>query len=174
MYIRPTQPLNLQGLSWAIMSEIGKAEALAPAGELRSSVVLQGTIVIVFALLLGVGVGVFAAWHIGAPIDMTVATLRNIAEDDGDLTKRLDEKRKDEIDELGHYFNLFSAAVQDLVSRLLETSTTINNSSENLEKVAVKTSASIENQHNQTEQIASAITEMRATIEEVARNTHEA
>ena len=167
-------PLDIGGLNWVLMSEIDEAEALAALATVRSKVITNGVLVMLVALIGGAVVGVFISGNMGRPIDITVARLRDIAEGDGDLTKRMDESRSDELGDVSRYFNLFSSNIQSLLVGLTSATTQVHTASGSLHDIATSTTMAIDSQHSQTEQIASAVTEMTASIEEVARNTLEA
>jgi methyl-accepting chemotaxis protein len=51
-----------------------------------------------------------------APLDRLAASLRDMAEGEGDLTKRLKLPRVDEIGEVGHWFDRFATRVHDTVA----------------------------------------------------------
>jgi methyl-accepting chemotaxis protein len=61
----------------------------------------------------------FAANHIViSPIRKTVAILHEIAEGDGDLTKRLNKNTQDEIGELSRWFNKFINSQMEMIQRV--------------------------------------------------------
>lgn len=168
------RPLEIKGLNWVLLSEIDEAEALASANALQNTILKTGILIILIAILASAGFGWSIAMYISNPILQTVSTLQNIAEGDGDLTQRLNEKRSDELGELGHYFNLFAESIRSLVAQLLSAADKLHHASSDMNSNAITANQIIDAQHNQTEQIASAITQMTATIEEVAKNTQEA
>lgn len=168
------RPLKIANLEWVIVSEITQAEALEAAKALQREMLIGSIIVMCFAIAGGALGGLLVAQYIAAPISRTVMMLRSISEGGGDITQRMDEARRDEMGDLGRYFNLFAENIRQLISRLMEAAQKVEGASERLKTIAGETSTAIDVQHHQTEQIASAITEMTATIEEVARNTQEA
>lgn len=56
---------------------------------------------------------------ISRPINRVVEGLKDIAEGEGDLTKRLRVTSQDEIGALATWFNIFMEKLQDLSNRLL-------------------------------------------------------
>ncbi len=168
------RPLDIKGLNWVIMSEIDEAEALSPARSLQNSIFISGIAIILIAIAASAMCGWTMATYISRPIKSTVEALQNISEGEGDLTLRLNDKRSDELGDLGHYFNLFAENIRSLVSQLLIAAEKLQHASTNMSDNAHHANQIIDAQHNQTEQIASAITQMTATIEEVAKNTQEA
>ena len=167
-------PLNVNGLNWVIVSEIDKSEALAPARQLKSIILLQGLLVLGVVIILGGGIGFWFALHIGKPIDHTTDTLKNIAEGEGDLTLRLDNHRSDEMGLLAKFFNQFAETIREFIASLSSMTNELTESSTNLEQIANNTHSAINEQHQQTTQIAASIAQMTSTIEEVAQNTQQA
>ncbi|PCK08827.1 MAG: methyl-accepting chemotaxis protein [Alteromonadaceae bacterium] len=168
------KPLKISGLNWVIISEIDRSEALAAVGLIKTATLYLGYIMVAVAIVSGLLLGLLFARHIGRPIDLTVDTLRNIAEGEGDLTLRLDDQRHDEMGDLARYFNAFAEDVRAMVVLLNNAGGDLDNAAVNLQRVSSEAMGATDEQHNQTEQIASAVTEMVATIEEVAKNTQEA
>ncbi|QJR82677.1 HAMP domain-containing protein [Alteromonas pelagimontana] len=85
-----------------------------------------------FLLMLGIVMGVLTiiilfatAWPIVSEIrgnlNRVVQSLRNIAEENGDLTIRIPSNSKDEVGELVTYFNRFMERLQNIVKDIVET-----------------------------------------------------
>ncbi len=53
---------------------------------------------------------------IDTPLQRIIGMTRDIAEGEGDLTRRLDESGKDELGELSHWFNVFIKKLQVMIS----------------------------------------------------------
>lgn len=96
--------------------------------------------------------------------------MANIAEGEGDLTLRLDESGGDEIAAVAREFNKFCSRVQDLVRQMTDTTTQLHGSVENMANVVQGTHQGIKHQQQETDQVATAVHEMSATVQEVARN----
>jgi len=124
----------------------------------------------IFAALLAV-LAYNAFNGIVKPIRRIIVTARDIAEGEGDLTKRLDASSKDELGELAHWLNQFISHIQEMI-RGLDTSTTqVATAAEQMQSITATTNQSIKHQQLQTDQVATAINEMSATVQEVAQNT---
>jgi methyl-accepting chemotaxis protein len=83
-------------------------------------------------LLLGVGIG----RGIAASLRRTTAMLRDIAEGEGDLTKRLDDTGDDEMGQLAKWFNAFVKKVHGTVGTVAESTGILSASSEELSVTA--------------------------------------
>ncbi len=132
------------------------------------SVTTVGTLL---AAILGTTIAFFVVRGIMGPINATNDILKEIAEGQGDLTKRVDVKSADEIGEMADYFNAFISKLQGIIKQVVESAVKVSQAAEQLSQVTTETSEGINRQNSETAQVATAITEMSATVEEVARNT---
>lgn len=168
------KPIKIDGLNWAIMSEIDAEEAFAPIEELKTLIIIESLVVVCVISLAAIAIGIFFAFRTIKPINNTVIMLRDIAEGDGDLTMRLAEDRNDELGDLAHWFNLFVEKLQVMVSSLNSSVMSMASLSAQLETTAHATNVAIDGQHEQTEMMASAVTQMSVSAEEVASNASSA
>ena len=77
-----------------------------------------------------------AGGNIAKPIKHTVDLVKDIAEGEGDLTKRLQVDNKDELGELALWFNTFVEKLQGIISRVGDTTSSLNTSAEELTTTA--------------------------------------
>ncbi|MCF6209118.1 MAG: methyl-accepting chemotaxis protein [Gammaproteobacteria bacterium] len=146
-------------------------QALANGATLSNEITgfLLATALLIFALLYFI-----YKKTIGKKLEQLSAALQEIAEGDGDLTRRLDESRKDELGEVAHWFNLFVGKLQHLMGDIKGSTDSLTNSAQQLSQVAEKSNSEITEQQMQTDQLATAINEMAAAVQEVAHNTKQA
>jgi len=102
------------------------------------------------------------------------SSMKDIAEGDGDLTKRVEVKSQDAVDRVGRYFNLFLDKIHNAISRVDGASQQLAASSAELSAITDETKNSIDMQQSETEQVATAINEMAATVSEVSRSATDA
>lgn len=140
------------------------------ASETHNFVIIMAIIAIAFAVFIAYGL----SQTIVKPLRATVATLQNIAEGEGDLTRRLDENGKDELSELAKSYNLCISKIQELVRQVADSTHQMATATEQLSAVASETRQGVVTQRDQTTQVATAMTEMAASIQEIAGNTHNA
>ncbi|NAW69731.1 HAMP domain-containing protein [Vibrio sp. V27_P1S3P104] len=126
------------------------------------------------ALVLGLLAAYLIALGITSPINRAAKAMADIAHGDGDLTLRLDDRAKDEVGELARQFNHFVNKVHDTVVQANRVSLSLNSAAEQLSQVTEQTGSIIQRQHSETEQVATAMNEMVATVQEVAKNAAEA
>ncbi len=125
---------------------------------------------------IGLFVGIIIAFLISrmvtTPINSAVRAMENLAEGEGDLTQRLDEKGKSEIAQMASGFNKFAVKVQALITELASCVGNLSNVVKDVTAIVDQTQSGSQQQRQQTEQVAAAVTEMTATIQEVASNAN--
>lgn len=118
-------------------------------------------IAIIIPLLIGVR-------SVTNPINRTAQMLKDISEGEGDLTKRLEVLKKDEIGALASYFNVFLDKLQEMISQIKDNAHTINTASTDLSDVAVQVLDNSEETSNRSNMVATAAEEMSSNINNVA------
>ena len=122
-------------------------------------------------LLTTVGV-MFTAKAMVQPIENMANSLNDIASGEGDLTKRLDVKGKDEIAKLGLAFNVFVDKLQNIISDVSVATNDVKHAAKNINQQTVTISDQLYSHNSEIDQIVTAITEMSATAHDVAQNTN--
>ncbi|WEJ74419.1 methyl-accepting chemotaxis protein [Pseudomonas sp. PSE14] len=174
--IEPLQPIP-GSKPWAVLLEVPEQTLLGPAITLQQQLDeqrTQGTLSQLGFGLIAVLIGLFAMWltarGVTRPILKVAAMLRNIASGEGDLTKRLDYTGKDELGELAGWFNRFldklQPIIRDVKSSVHDARATADQSSE----IASQTSAGMQQQFREVDQVATASQEMSATAHDVANS----
>lgn len=135
----------------------------------KLSIVLGG-----FALLLAI----IAAWlitrSITTPLKEAVHGMRDIAQGEGDLTRRMPVRGDNELAQLAAAFNSFVERVQQVVRKVNVSTTELVASAKSLTDNSALMSKSMQHQQSGTTQIVTAINEMTATVQEVAMNAEAA
>ncbi|GAB6181084.1 methyl-accepting chemotaxis protein [Desulfotomaculum defluvii] len=123
------------------------------------------TIIIVFALLLGLAVAYYVSNIIAKPIMLLEQNVARIAE--GDLTgDEIKINNRDEIGRLGTAFNQMSIALKGLVHQISDKAQTMAAASQELTSSTQQCSASAYEE-------SSTLTELAATVEKVTENTNQ-
>ena len=124
------------------------------------------------ALLLGVLAAVVITRQITRPLAETLAVVQRIA--DGDLTQNLNVTRRDELGVLQQGIQRMGTTLRELIGHIRDGVTQIASAAEELSAVTEQTSAGVNSQKIETDQVATAMHEMSATVQEVARNAEDA
>ncbi|BCV37851.1 methyl-accepting chemotaxis protein [Shewanella indica] len=88
-----------------------------------------------------------------------------------DLSLRCDVGSNDELGMIGRHFNSMVESFQKLIEQVIESVDAMRHSCEELSRNAISASEGVSKQLNETDMVATAITEMGATIDEIAKNT---
>ena len=127
-------------------------------------------ILVVVGLVLGIGGGIFISAIVVNPINRAVHAMQDIAEGEGDLTHRLEVKGKDEVAQLAMAFNSFVDQLKETISQVAGSTQRLASASEKVSHITAETSNGVQQQRQQTEQVASAMTQMTVTMEQVVQN----
>ncbi|MBD3619085.1 MAG: methyl-accepting chemotaxis protein [Chromatiales bacterium] len=137
--------------------------------------VLRNTLgLTVLAIVLGALVAFVVIRALKRAFCHVIESLTDIASGEGDLTRRLDEAGRDEVAELGRAFNRFVIKIQALVKQVAETGEQLMAESQAMTDMSVDTKLNMNQQESKLDLVATAMNEMTATVQEVARNASEA
>ncbi|ELO0916375.1 methyl-accepting chemotaxis protein [Pseudomonas aeruginosa] len=126
----------------------------------------------VLALLVGLGAAFGISLLIVRPLRQAMGVAQRIAE--GDLAVRVDSERRDEVGQLMAAMRAMTGSLRGIVSQLQDGVGRIAGASEALSGVTTRTRLGIDSQRAETEQVATAMNQMVATVHEVAHNAEEA
>jgi methyl-accepting chemotaxis protein len=111
---------------------------------------------------------------IAQPIAVTSEAMREVASGDGDLTQELPSEGNDEVAALNGHFNQFVAKTRHIVESVGESTAQLATAAEQLSAITHENSNSAAAQRAETDQVATAVNEMSASAQEVARNASDA
>ncbi|MDL5598253.1 methyl-accepting chemotaxis protein [Bacillus subtilis] len=147
------------------------AQDVAMQGELKKNSVL-----IIGSSALALLVGLIAAWVITrlivAPLRSVMQVAQRIAA--GDLSATVEVTRRDEIGQLMQSMQQMGAGLSSIVSGLQAGIEQLASSAQSLSAVTEQTNLEVSSQKEETEQVATAMNQMTATVHDVARNAEEA
>ncbi|MCU1726144.1 methyl-accepting chemotaxis protein [Pseudomonas sp. 7P_10.2_Bac1] len=123
-------------------------------------------------LLLGVVAAVVITRQITRPLRETLEVVERIAS--GDLSHTLQVTRRDDLGILQQGIARMGTTLRDLISGIRDGVAQIASAAEELSAVTEQTSAGVNSQKVETDQVATAMHEMTATVQEVARNAEQA
>lgn len=161
-------PIKLGNLDthWSLARIVPMSEVLANVNGIIRQVMLIGLAgIVIFILVI-----VLLARSISRPLDIAAAAMEDVANGEGDLTRRLNVVGKDEVSRLSLAFNVFAEQVQQLVKQLGQHSQTLVETASQLGETSLQASKGAEQQHSEIEQIAAAMDQLTATVQEVANN----
>ncbi len=124
------------------------------------------------ALVLGILAAAVITRQITRPLQDTLNVVERIAS--GDLTHTMTVTRRDELGVLQQGIQRMGSTLRDLIGGIRDSVVQIASAAEELSAVTEQTSAGVNSQKVETDQVATAMHEMSATVAEVARNAEQA
>ncbi len=137
-------------------------------GALLKNMLIMSIIIALVVILLILSL----SRNIVKSIDRVIFALKDIAQGEGDLTKKLPEG-KDEMGELGKWFNVFVDKIRHIIEKVSESSKNIDTVTENISSEASRLSDSIESLASTAEETSATVEEITSSIEEVAKNAQD-
>ena len=132
---------------------------------------LQMVLLVVALLLVFLLIGyLYGAFYVStrATLKGFGKTLNQVAA--GDMTVSVNVRSQDELGELGQVFNGTVAKIRDLIDLVGKTVIEVERQADSVELVSGQSSQAVSAQRGQIEQVATAMNEMSATAQEVARS----
>ncbi|WP_462271317.1 methyl-accepting chemotaxis protein [Desulfobacter sp.] len=133
--------------------------------------------IIAFAIVLAILVATifFTLKSIAVkPLQKVTAGLKDIAEGEGDLTKRLEITSKDEVGELGHWFNTFIGKIHEIIQDLAESAGRLNVSSDKLMQLSGRMTINADQTSDKTKIVSAGSTSVSEAMNNVANAMEEA
>ncbi|MEB0044762.1 MULTISPECIES: methyl-accepting chemotaxis protein [unclassified Pseudomonas] len=138
------------------------------ADHAKSLLLMSSVLALVFGLLAALAI----TRQIVIPLSQTLNVAERVAA--GDLTHNLVSLRKDELGQLQRAMQSMTVGLRELIGGISQGVTQIASAAQALSAVTEQTSAGVNSQKIETDQVATAMHEMTATVQEVARNAEEA
>lgn len=143
---------------------------LALANRKHAQVESTITVTVVSLAVLLVLSLILMVRNIVGAIERIVLEMKGIAEGEGDLSVRLPEEGRDEMARLSSAFNLFVGRIQSLVKEVSDATQSLASAAEQSAVAVDNTAKTLRQQQKETDQVATAIHEMSATVAEVAKS----
>lgn len=161
-------PIKAAGLSWGIITEIDRDEALQDIKTLNKEVVITVICSIFVVVIVSIIMSYFLGNSIAKPIRLASEKIQKISANN-DLTERLIVAGKDEMTELAVSLNGLFAHLQDVIGKFSQATNNLNSNTQSMSGNMNSTRNSVADQNARTETVATAVNEMSASIAEVAQ-----
>ncbi|PVZ15352.1 MULTISPECIES: methyl-accepting chemotaxis protein [unclassified Pseudomonas] len=161
---------GLPGAQWYIGLSIDAEKAYAPLRQFRSSalaamVIAVGLIAILLSLLIRA---------LMRPLTDMGRAMQDIAQGEGDLTRRLQIQGNDEFAQLGGAFNQFVERVHASIKEVSSATRQVHDLSQRVVESSNASIIGFDEQSARTSSVAAAINELGAAAQEIARNASDA
>ncbi|UQS17938.1 methyl-accepting chemotaxis protein [Pseudomonas sp. HS6] len=161
---------GLPSVNWYIGLSVDKDKAFSMLSQFRTSAVIATVIAVAIIIaLLGMLIRILIQ-----PLHVMTRAMEDIADGEGDLTKRLTIQNQDEFGVLGTAFNRF---VERVHGSIREVSSATGQVNEVALRVVAASNSSMYNsdqQASRTNSVAAAINQLGAAAQEIARNAAQA
>ena len=159
---------------WSLAISVPMSKITEKTNEIR----YYSIAISIVSLIIVLGALFVIVDRISRPIKTTTGMLKDIAQGEGDLTKRLNIKTGDEIEELAFWFNTFVSKIEELVAKVKDNAANLYDASNQIAVVMEQSNkgmeyiaGSISEVSTSVESNASIVEETSASIEEFSRST---
>ncbi len=108
------------------------------------------------------------------PLNGLVAMVKEVATGDGDLCRRMNLSRRDEIGRLGYWFDQFMSSLNGIICEIRDCTQQVASASTEIAASAEQMSCGLQTQEEQTQQVAAAVEQMSHSVSEVAAKSTDA
>ncbi|AVO51919.1 methyl-accepting chemotaxis protein [Ectopseudomonas mendocina] len=161
---------GLPSVQWHVGLSVDKAKAYSMLTEFRASAIIATVIAVVLIIaLLGLLIRVLMQ-----PLTTMGKAMEDIAQGEGDLTKRLAIQSSDEFGALASSFNRFVERIHGSIREVSQATTKVNEVAKLVVGASNSSMANSDEQASRTNSVAAAINELGAAAQEIARNAADA
>ena len=111
---------------------------------------------------------------INKSLQSIISSLKNIAQDNGDLTVRLTTSNKDEIGDLVFWFNSFIEKLQSVIKNVVDTAVPLAQTANNIQNLSNETISSFERQTESINASKHSVEEMSHSVQAITSNAADA
>ena len=156
-------------LKWKLISLLPKKELLETTNKTISAITLITIILLaIFIILAILFSNIFTK-----PIYNMIEMLKDIAQGEGDLTRKLIVKTGDELETLAYWFNKFVENIKNVVGEVRDNAFLITGESESLSAAAEEISTTAAEQNSETQSIAAALNQLTVTSESIEQSVED-
>ncbi|EOX3349069.1 methyl-accepting chemotaxis protein [Vibrio cholerae] len=151
---------------WTLMVFVDQATALADVDVAVANAITTGVV------LIGISVGVIIVLinQIYKPLLRLKVAVLDLAQGNGDLTRRLEVNGNDDLAQISEGFNRFSGNLQNMMLQISDATQIISSSIEQLSQTAKENEQMLISHSSETDQVVTAITQMSESARTVAES----
>ena len=161
---------GLPSVNWYLGISVDKDTSFAMLSKFRTSAVIATIIAVVIIIaLLGMLIRVLLQ-----PLHLMTKAMQDIADGEGDLTRRLVIQNNDEFGTLGNAFNRFVERIHTSIREVSSATEQVNEVALRVVSASNSSMVNSDEQANRTNSVAAAINQLGAAAQEIARNAAQA
>ena len=156
---------------WAVIASAPASEFMDASVHLKGQLRLQLLTTIGFGVAIAViagGVASYLGRRISRRVNAVAAGLSELANGDGDLTRRLDAEGKDELAELSCSVNAFVDQIHAIVVEVTHAASMVRNGAEEIATSSTAAQSSMHEQVSASRSVSAQMTELNAAIAVIA------
>ncbi|WP_032468235.1 methyl-accepting chemotaxis protein [Vibrio sp. RC586] len=153
-------------------AEIAAMEARAEQ-QLKQVIYTLSSITLVIVVLVGI-MAILINRSIMHPLELFDRSINSFASGDADLTARMERFSVPEFSKLSQNFNRFVESLQNIIKRVNQVGQQVVEETNAMSERAAQVDNLASNQREETEQVATAMTEMTTTAQEISNNANNA
>nr|WP_321279753.1 methyl-accepting chemotaxis protein [uncultured Vibrio sp.] len=143
-------------------------DSLAEAGDIYSAGVTKAMIIGVVVVLFAAAIGYHIAHSVREPLTKILNVLESLTE--GDMTQRIDIRYKNEFSRVSGHINSLADSLHNILVKLNDASENLASTAATNEQTSSLAQRQLNSQREQTANVATAMTEMSHSVQEVAQN----
>ncbi len=161
---------GLPSANWYIGLSVEKNKAYSMLSNFRTSAIIATLVAVVIIIaLLGLLIRVLMQ-----PLHIMTRAMEDIAQGEGDLTKRLQIHNHDEFGTLGSAFNRFVERIHGSIREVSSATEQVNEVALRVISASNSSMSNSDEQANRTNSVAAAINQLGAAAQEIAHNAAQA
>ncbi|WDE00087.1 methyl-accepting chemotaxis protein [Thalassomonas actiniarum] len=161
-------PLDIIGVNWVILNEIDESEALAPAYELRNTILMSALFLLLIATIIALW---FSRTIIIRPINAMLTAAEDLRSGEGDLTARIPNFGEDELGQTARSLNGFLEKLHDVIYEIRDSIQVLTVASTEVKTTAHSVSDGASQQASSVEETSAALEQMTASIGQNAESS---
>ncbi|AZZ99188.1 methyl-accepting chemotaxis protein [Pseudoalteromonas sp. R3] len=155
---------------WIIGSGVYLDNIDVQFAQLRNQMLFN--ILVLLAVLIALNF--FISNSILQPIRTASDMMRDISQGEGDLTQQLDEHGRDEISRLSRFFNAYTEKMRSSIASVANNATEVEALANRVDNTGEVNLEYIERQNDSSRQVATAVEQMSAQIQEISQHAEAA
>ena len=161
---------GLPSVNWYIGLSVDKDKAYAMLNDFRASAIVATVIAVAIIIaLLGMLIRILIQ-----PLHVMTRAMQDIADGEGDLTRRLSIQNQDEFGQLGNAFNRFVERIHGSIREVSSATEQVNEVALRVVSASNSSMLNSDEQSSRTNSVAAAINQLGAAAQEIARNAAQA
>lgn len=143
-------------------------ESLAEAGNIYSAGVTKAILIGIIVVLFAAAIGYHIAHSVREPLTRILKVLESLTE--GDMTQRIDIRYNNEFSRVSGHINSLADSLHEILVKLNDASDDLSSTAASNEHTSSDAQLKLNSQREQTANVATAMTEMSHSVQEVAQS----